>query len=366
MGKINLGIVITDSNFGGGGRYVVDISTYINKNIFNLFVIVPRESMISEKLVNIEDITILETDGIKDKSISFKGIREIRKIIKRNNIEILHTNSCLSGRISGILCGVRRIVYTRHCIQPKRTGIKKYINKVIEKAISKNTKVIAVSKAVYENLKNEGIDDGKIILIYNGVNTDNKEYNLNELKKKYSVDEKIVITLIGRLETVKGQENMIDIVRILYQKSENFQVLFVGEGSNRHILKRDIEREQLPIKIIGHVDEIEEICSVSDIIVNTSNSEALSISTLEAFVYEKPVVAFDIDGLTEVITDETDGFLVEYKNYEEFSEKLLNLIDNKNMRKEMGELGRKKVVEKFNIVEKVKELEKVYLEGGIN
>lgn len=368
MKKIKLGIVITDTNFGGGGRYVLDIAKYIDNNKFKVFVIIPEESLLKEKLKKLEKIYIIEAQGIRDKSISLKGIKEIKRIIKENNIEIIHTNSCLSGRIAGILSNLNKIVYTRHCIQPEKRGIKKNINKIVESILSKNTKVIAVSKAVYENLKNEGISEDRIKFIYNGIDTKYLEYNIKDLIRKYKINDKntTIITLIGRLETVKGQENMIEIVKILNKERKDFEVFFVGEGSNRNIIQEEIDKNKLPIRLLGHISDIEEICSISDIIVNTSNSEALSLSSLEAFVYKKPVVAFSIDGLVEVVENKEDGFLIKYLDYNNFAEKLSELIEDKELRKNMGISGRNKVIDKFNIVDKVKELEGVYLERSNN
>lgn len=362
MNKIKVMHVISDSNFGGAGKYLLQICKYIDKDKFQLIVVVPKGSILTTYIGQIPNINIIEIDGIDTKSFDFSGVKELLSLVKEIKPHIIHSHACLSARIAAYLRGNRKVIYTRHSLLPVSKGIKTTLKTLLSRILS--NKVIAVSKAVKNNLIAEGEREEDIYLVYNGVDLPNRSYDIDELRNKYNVSNKdIIITLVGRLETVKGQEHLLKIIEILKDKTHGFKVLLVGEGSNRVNLETYVKEKELPVDFLGHINTIDEIYSLSDIIVNTSNSEALSFATLEGFSHKKPVVAFDIDGINEVIDDGVDGYLVDFQDYEAFSERLFKLMTNKDLRVTLGENGYEKVKSKFTVEGMVKEIEKIY--GGM-
>lgn len=351
--------VVTDMNFGGAGNYLLDICNYIDKSQFEIIAVVPKDSILNKFLSGIEGVRLIEINGIDDKSFSLEGLKELYILIKNLKPDVIHSHACLSARVSAFLRGIKKVYYTRHCIQPKNYGIKKYKKLFVNLVLS--NKVIAVSKAVRNNLIQEGIKDKDIFLIYNGVEIPTKTYNKEALLIKYGLsNQEILITLVGRLETVKGQEHLLSIVEILKEKLNGFRVILAGEGSNRAKLEEWIRSKNLPVELLGHISEIDEIYQLSDITVNTSNSEALSYAALEGFSHKKPVVAFNLDGINEVIEDGKDGYLVEFGDYMTFSDKLIELIGNRELRDSFGEYGYKKVVTMFSMDKMIKQIEEVW------
>lgn len=354
--------VLSDLNFGGAGKYLLDICRYIDKGRFEILAVLPEGSVVTEKIQGIDGVEICSVKGIDNKSFDIEAVKELRQLIKDKKPTAIHAHACLSARVAGKLENVENIVYTRHCVQPKSRFIKKTVKQIIGRLLS--NKAIAVSKAVYDNLIEEGERPRDIELIYNGVDISSKEYDRELIKEKYGIaDSDIVITLVGRLEEVKGQDHMIEIAKELSKKSDGFKVLMVGEGSHREKIEERIDTENLPIMMTGHVDEIDEIYEVSDIVVNTSNSEALSFAVIEGFSHRKPAVAFNIEGLKEVVEDGVNGYLVEFKNYGLFAEKLQELIKDKSLREQFGKKGLEKAREKFSVSRMVSELENIYEEG---
>jgi glycosyltransferase involved in cell wall biosynthesis len=165
------------------------------------------------------------------------------------------------------------------------------------------------------------------------------------------------------LERVKGQEHLLKIAEILANTETGFEILLVGEGSQRTNLESYVRANDLNVKFLGHINEIDEIYDISDIIVNTSNSEALSFTVIEAFAHKKPVVAFNIDGIKEVVSDGEDGYLVDFLDYDDFALKLSILMKKKDLRKQFGQRGYEKVKAKFTVAEMVRNIENIY--GGI-
>lgn len=362
MNKIKVMHVISDSNFGGAGKYLLEICKYIDKEKFQLIVVVPKGSILTSHIRKISNIDLIEIDGIDSKSFSFLGVKEILKLIKEKNPDIMHSHACLSARIAAYLRGIKKVIYTRHSLLPESRGIKRTLKLLLSRILS--NKVIAISNAVKNNLISEGERQEDIHLIYNGVELPSKSYNVDKLREKYNIsNEDVIITLVGRLETVKGQEHLLKITEILKEKANGYKVLLVGDGSNRKNLENYVREKELPVDFLGHISAIDEIYSISDIIVNTSNSEALSFAALEGFSHKKPVVAFDIDGINEVIDDGVDGYLVKFMDYEAFSERLVKLMKDKDLRIRLGENGYEKVRTKFTVERMVKQIENIY--GGM-
>ncbi len=343
--------IISDTNFGGAGQYLKSIVEEIDKERFELVIIMPVGSVLKDML---GDITIEYCRDINEKSFSLKGIFNLYKIIKKIKPSTVHTHGSLSGRLAAQILGVKNIVYTKHTLSDNSIGWKRELKRILNKVL--RAKVIAISRSVKLNLIDEGIKEDNIRMIYNGIRPIETFDNETRLIP--------IITLVGRLESIKGHRHMIEITRRLVEcYSANFEVRFVGSGSLETILKKNVENYGLPIRFSGYVSNIGEIYETSDIIVNTSDSEALSYAALEAMMHKKPVVAFDIPGINEVIENGKTGFLVEYENYDLFTEYLAKLLQDDTLRRSMGELGRKRVIDNFSLREMINEIETLYMEA---
>lgn len=350
MKKIKVLHIISDTNFGGAGQYLKAITEHLSKETFELHVALPKDS----KLKNlIKSDHIVEIQGIADQSFGVSGVVELYRYIKIIKPEIVHTHGSLSGRVAAQLYGVPKIIYTKHTLSPSTSGLKQRIKKLLNKIL--RAKVIAVSKEVQKNLLKEGIRAEDIHVVYNGIPSKPIEA---------SVDHEIpIIALVGRLERIKGHHHMLEVTRKLVQIWKTpIRVLFTGDGSLKQELSELIETEHLPIEMTGHIQDIDRIYNMADIVVNSSESEALPFSVLEAMNAGKPVVAFALPSICEVIEDNQTGYLVPMFNHAEFAEKLKVLLNNKDLRTHMGELGHKRVEEVFSQDQMIQKIEALYRE----
>lgn len=351
--KIRVMHIISDMNFGGAGQYLRSIVDGLDRKAFEVAVVIPRGSILKQY---IKEKNIIEVDGIADKSFGVGGTMSLVKPIKTFRPDVVHTHASLSGRIAAQMLGVKSIVYTKHTLsdhsRPLSNKIRVFLNERLR------AKVIAISNAVEKNLLEEGIQQNDIVKIYNGVRP---AYNIKTVHNEIPV-----ITLVGRLEPIKGQMHMIEIVKVLTGKTNRpFIVRFVGAGSMEAVLKEAVGQANLKVEFTGHIEDIDSVYANSDIIVNTSNSEALSYAAIEGMNMKKPVVAFDLPGINEVIDHEKTGYLVNFKDYETFADRLLKLIENPELRKQMGENGFNKILEVFTLEKMVKRIEAFYKEEGI-
>ena len=111
----------------------------------------------------------------------------------------------------------------------------------------------------------------------------------------------------------------------------------------------------------GFRSDIKEILSAIDILVIPSLLEGFPMITLEAMAMAKPIIATNIDGITEQITDGINGILTPPKDSSAIAQAIITLINNRGKAKAMGLAARKKVEQEFSVDKMVAETEKVYL-----
>jgi hypothetical protein len=150
MNKIKVMHVITDLNFGGAGKYLYQICKHIDKDKFEIRVVVPEGSVLNNIISSLPDIDVIEIKGIDTKSFDIMGVKEIYGLIKLYKPDIIHSHACLSARIAGLMAGNKKIIYTRHSLLPKMKGVKRLGKIMLGRILP--SKIIAVSKAVEENL----------------------------------------------------------------------------------------------------------------------------------------------------------------------------------------------------------------------
>ena len=228
----------------------------------------------------------------------------------------------------------------------------------LQKGVCKNSnKVIAICKNTKDRLiKDYGITEEKITVIPAGIdinrfilNNDGKQW-----RKKLKIDDKKVILCMAKLGYLKGFHYLIEAFKKISDEYKDTMLVIVGSGdkSEEKRLHDLVASLDLKDKVIftGWVSysEAPYLHAAADIFVHPSLWEGTPLVILEAMATGKPVIATDIAGVPDMITDGVDGFLVEEKNVEQIAEKLSVLLEDEVLCKEIGENARKKVVEKFS------------------
>jgi glycosyltransferase involved in cell wall biosynthesis len=218
---------------------------------------------------------------------------------------------------------------------------------------------ITVSQAVKKQLVDLGLKENKVKVIYNGINT--KKF------KKLPVTRYTLYTTIGtacRLCVEKGVDYLIRAFAKVVKQNPNVELLIAGEGPEKENLKKLTSNLNIKdkVKFLGFVKIMPDFLNQLDIFVLTpTRRESFGIAAAEASACEKPVVATDISGLSEVVKDGETGFIVESKNIEAIANTLVKLAKNKDLRTKMGRKGRERVEKYFTIDKMIDNFEKVFL-----
>ncbi len=327
-------IIMTDTNIGGAGKSVLQLLRNIDRRRFDVTVAVPGGSALVPYLEN-AGYTVNETERSRDCSFDIGAIFEYIRIIRRVRPDVVHTHSSLSGRIAAYLCGVKSRVFTKHCDIPVSTGFPiRQINGML------STHVVAVCNAVAERVVQSGICRRKISVIPNGVSPVcrlSKEECI-AFRKSHGIGRDDFVGLVSaRLERCKGHPVLIETARIL--RGYPVKIVFMGEGSERDSLKRLCLAADVSDTVIftGFEEDTAPWYNIADAILNSSLTEAMSLSVLEGMSIGKPAVVTDVGGNPEAVTDGVNGIVVPGGNSDAFADAILRLMNDRGLYAELSQ-----------------------------
>lgn len=355
--------VLTDKNFGGAGRWLINYLTYHDKKSFHVKVLLPKGSVLIDR-VKALGIEVIQMESMRDKSLDIKALKALKTVLKEEKPDVLHTHASLTARIAGTLTGVHKIIHTKHCLETPSTGLKKSIKLLINKKLSH--KIIACSNAVKDQLIASGLSEQQVELIYNGV-VPLRELD-QPLKIKLREDFKIplghlVVGQIGRLEKIKGSDVFVDAAIAIAKSKENVTFLVVGTGSLEQELKDKVQSAHMEDRIIftGYQENMEEMFNMVDINVMSSRSEALCLSLIEGMCLGIPSVGTDTGGIVEVIIDGKTGSIVPVEDKKKLGQAIKELLEDEALRIRYGQQGKIHMHETFLASKMAKEVEVLYL-----
>jgi len=153
--------------------------------------------------------------------------------------------------------------------------------------------------------------------------------------------------IVGRYNSAKGYNYLIDAWKIVYQKHPDWIINIFGSGEYEDRVRKQIQDHGLQDVVIMNnpIDHIMEEYLKSSIYVMSSVFEGFAMVLLEAMSCGLPCVSFDCPyGPRNVITDGVDGIMVEYLNSQALADNICKLIENEELRKRMGNNGRRNVL----------------------
>jgi glycosyltransferase involved in cell wall biosynthesis len=217
------------------------------------------------------------------------------------------------------------------------------------------------------------VKNKKVIPVPVDYNRFTSQVNTKHIRNKLNIpDNSIFLFAVGRFIALKGFEYLIKAHHILINeyKKNNVFLRIAGQGYLKETYNKLIQNYKLDdyVKLIGYVPntKIHEYYNEADIFVIPSitdkngETEGFGVVSLEANACETPVIASKVGGILDVIEDGYNGFLVEQKNTEQMAEKINELVEDKELRREIGKNGRQKVTKEFNWDKVTSEIIKVY------
>lgn len=323
-------IVLPYFGLGGAETMVSRLASNINLDKIDVEVICiygdPQNNRLENSILN---------NGVKikyigkSKGFSISAVYKLWKELSSYQPTVVHTHLSACVYCAPWILGHKvKMLHTIHStpkyelIKPKKKimSIMYRIGKAIPVAISKEIQYMMTEEYKLKN---------RAELIYNPVDVD-KFYKDNERH------EGICLVTAGRLSKEKNQKLLIDAIKVLCQEYENLSLTILGDGPLRNELENYVTDNGMEniIHLEGNVANVEEYFSKSDIFVLSSSYEGLPLVILEAMAAQLPIVATNVGGVKDIITN--NGLLVEADNIDVLANALRKVINDKSLRKKLG------------------------------
>ncbi len=294
-------------------------------------------------------------------------ILEARKAVQQHNLNLVQTHGYKSNVIGFFLKRLFGMPWIGFAHGHTDDNWKVRLYNRLDLAVLRHAdRVVAVSAATLAWLRDRGVSDARLRLIYNAVDLDaaNDAASPNEIRRRHGIaDDAVVVGVVGRFNPEKGQIVFLKAMRRIIRSYPQVRALMIGDGQDRGALERYCQDHGLAEHVIftGYRDDVGAYYQAMDVLVLPSLSEGLPNTVLEAMSHAVPVVATTVGGVPEIL-DQTNGVLIPPGDDTALSENLMDLLRNETRRKEIGKRGRESLYPRFAPEHRTKQIVQLYSE----
>jgi glycosyltransferase involved in cell wall biosynthesis len=354
-------ILHTESSLGWGGqeRRTLRELTSLSREKFRPLLACRPESKIGEKAL---------AEGLQVESVRIRGnfdpiaVARFMGLYRHHSVNIVHTHSTADSWIASTAAKLssRRplVVRTRHLSCS-------FNNRMIYNFMA--DRVITVGESTRQYMIHEkGIDEHRVMTISTGV--DLAKFNPERIQDNVRAGLGIgpgtpVFGTVAVFRKLKGHRYLLEATQEIVRSCPQAKLLLVGEGPQEKNLRRFIEEYGISSAVImpGFREDIPQLLNTLDVFVFPSLQEALGTAILEAMAMKKAVVATRVGGIPEIVEEGRTGYLVDPENSAAIAEKVIRLLRNEDLRREMGIQGRHCVEAHHDSRLMVRRIEQLYV-----
>jgi len=366
-------------NIGGPAFHTILLTAHLDREIFSSKLVKGEEGkqegemndlLKRKKVVPIFIAELIRELSLKEDLIAFF---KLYKLIRKERPDIVHTHMAKAGtlgRLAAKLAGVSTIVHTfhGHVFHSYFGRVKSKIFIIIEKLLALlSNQIVAVSQNQREEIVRYKIaPPKKVTCIPLGLELDSfldvekkrgqlrAELNLTQVHK--------LVGIIARLVPVKGHSFLFEAAQRVIPIFPQVRFLVVGDGE----LNKELEdlAAQLGLKrnviFCGFRKDLPRIYADLDVVALTSLNEGLPVAIIEGMAAARPVVAFDVGGVKDLIQDDVTGILVPFGNVQKLADSIVYLLKDTRERQRLGQNARRKAYPHLDYRRLVRDMEKFY------
>jgi glycosyltransferase involved in cell wall biosynthesis len=363
-GRVRVVEVMATGTNGGAQEHVYSLVTRLNPECYDVRIVSLSHGSSVRRLQRAGfDVTVI------DETDDDRAVRALADALAPFHPEIIHNHmyraEVVGTRAAYLLGekGCRRpsVISTVHssrirCVEDRQ---------IIRRLTPLMDRLIVVSRAIEQKVKDEGRDGAPVTLIYNGV--DLERYNHQQpcctLHEDYAIPESSpIIGVVARLEAEKGHRTLLDAWPSVIAAHPEAWLLVVGEGSEREALEHQAEVLGITGQIVfaGRREDVPAVTAALDVAVLPSYREAQGLSVLEAMALGRPVVASQVGGIPEMIEDGVSGLLVPPNDPEALASAINRLLADHPFADTIARRGHDLVHERFCVELMVGAVESIY------
>ncbi len=384
--------IINRFNLGGPTYNAAYLTKYLSSNYDTILVGGVKDAAegSSEYIVRglgIDPVIIPEMRRSLNPTNDLIAYRKISKLIKQFKPDIVHTHASKAGTI-GRLAAIRNkvpvIIHTFHghvfhsYFGSSKTNF--FIN--IEQGLANQcSKIIAISEKQKEELSEiyKIAEPDKFEVIPLGFDLQRFQEDAiirrKNFRKTYKInDDEVAIGIIGRLAPVKNHELFLKAINEAQKKSQKkIRAFVIGDGELKADLKSICKSlnlsffeanngysEKATVTFTSWIKDIELAYPGLDIVAMTSLNEGTPVSLIEAQAANKSIISTNVGGIENIVIPDKTATLTKNNCVNDFSEKLIKLIDNEQLRQLYELNGWEHVKDKFHYMRLATDMERLY------
>jgi len=360
---------------GGGQAVLLNLIKGLRKE-YDAEVLLMNEGPF-EKLLKTNNIkyTVLRAPKKPRYRYFFKYLRfakQAHNYLNKTGASLLYCNGFISVKLLALpafFAGIP-VVWHKHIIVNKKPLSYFGLNAALLSLFVR--KIICVSGAVMQSMKDAGVKSEKMAVIHNGMDPLAASKSQREkIRKKYGIRNHFTAGTVGFFRRNKGIEMLIDAAEIAVNKSNKIKFLIAGKGEQgdeayeQYLRKKADDKGLKNTFIFAGYGDRKLFIPAFDVFVLPSPAEPFGMVTLEASSLKVPVVAFNTGGTPEIIKDKINGYLVNEVSAKALAEKILEIMNDKKNLVKNGKAAAKNVKENFAVKEQVKKTA-MLIQGVIN
>jgi len=280
-----------------------------------------------------------------------KASRKLRMIARNYRIEIMNPQgmyTAMSTWLATLGKGPTsfKVITTIHMISSLKLYRFAWLLNIFSEII------ITESRCEKDRLIKGGTKKDKIFVVPNSVDMDrfSSENAVPVLRNEYQIpDGHYCFGIVARLSPEKRHQDFIEAARIVHQKHPKTVFFIVGNGSEREIIRKNINRAEKYIIMTGARRDIPDVLKSLDCFVLCSDWESLPLSIREAMSMGLPVIVTNVGGVKEAVIHEITGFIVPQHLPEKLAEAMNRIIENDGIGTMLGRKGLEYCRQKFEL-----------------
>lgn len=297
-------------------------------------------------------------------------LRRLARLMRAQKIDVVQTHDFYTN-VFGMAAAALARVPVRIASRREMGGLRSRKQRIVERrAYHLAHAVVANAEAVRRDLIAEGVCTEKIVTIYNGLDS-HCVASAPLLKRKQALisfnlpleENRRFVTIVANLRLpVKDHPTFLRAAKLVREAIPNAGFIIAGEGEllgSMRELSAQLNLES-DVFFTGRCSDVPSLLSISDVCVLSSRAEGFSNSILEYMAAGRAVVTTDVGGAREAVVEGETGYIVPIGDSHKMAERIIALLGDSDMAREMGERGRHIVEQKFSCEAQLTHIEALY------
>jgi glycosyltransferase involved in cell wall biosynthesis len=226
--------------------------------------------------------------------------------------------------------------------------------------------LLVVADSMRKTIARYGVARDKLTYVKNAIDSQYfrpQNRRALELRDRHKIPANAtVIGAVGRLNAEKDYPNFFEAAQILLRERDDLYFTIAGKGPLEETLRRQVQSMRLADRVLflGHFHDTREVYDLLDVYVLSSLREGLPNTVLEAMAMEVPIVATDVDGVSEAVTNEREALLVPPRAPHKLAAGIRAVLQDPALGDRLRRAARLKVVRDFSFADRMRRVEEIY------